>query len=912
KWYRNSQNDSINGVRIENALNNKFGAITFGLPNPSYYYTIVYNDGPKACDSVISKVSGAISLNNGAVLTLGSTYNNNYTYCETKNGISPRIDISAIGINVNYKWYYQTTTLNGNNVNTAIAVNDGTNFAGTNITFNPSIDSIALGTRYYFVVASAVSGNISCISSSKLSGGISVYGLPRITKNLMDKDTIYCTTSVGDSLRIETYIPSKSTGIVNYTWFGKSTQDTIRTGSNELTSVVNTLYPNLTVAGKTYYYVELSNSNIPNCNIISKLSGGISVFTNPQITSIINTLSSEQSYCINTNVGLLNSIKVKGNVVNGIGTLSYSWYKTTGSNNSNGWLVNSINNGTITNDTLLLPNVDTAGIRRYYAVLDNGYSGVGNCRYTTSNISGGIRVFGKPVITQQPNNTDTFYSINGASQVLNVLANIVGAGTLSYVWNKNNYNTTNIINNSNSSTFLPTTDISDSSNYYVIVSNGFTGIGTGCDTTRSSNSGKIKVYGQVNITVQPSTNTASYCSTTPVANRTTLFVIAGSGGIGGVSYQWYKNTVNSKVGGVLISGANNSSYTPTSSLAGDSSYYYVVVKNEYPFEGMNKSVTSEVSGNIKIYGNPQITKSVLYTGSFKTYCQGRISDSLEIVGNNGGLGTLNYSWYSINSATNSGGNIIQGISNTIYRPSTLKDTTLYYYVVLNNGGPAGCNATFSGVSGQYLVNAGAIITSNVPGTNVSYCANVVSNAIPISIGTPTQGSSISYQWYYDSVGTSNEVMDGQNSTNVQLQLQPGTGRFGTRSYYVIISNTLNGNTCTTTSATSGQITVYGYPKITKQTEKKDTSYCINGGIVSAIRVVANIGVGSPGTVNYQWYKNELEDSVSGQTISGSILDSTLPNLNVSGKTYYYTILQNSLNANCAVTSKVSGGISVFT
>lgn len=53
-----------------------------------------------------------------------------------------------------------------------------------------------------------------------------------------------------------------------------------------------------------------------------------------------------------------------------------------------------------------------------------------------------------------------------------------------------------------------------------------------------------------------------------------------SAGMGGtITYQWYKNTVNSNTGGTAISGATSATYTPSTTLAAeDASFYYCVAK----------------------------------------------------------------------------------------------------------------------------------------------------------------------------------------------------------------------------------------------------------------------------------------------------------------------------------------------
>ena len=65
------------------------------------------------------------------------------------------------------------------------------------------------------------------------------------------------------------------------------------------------------------------------------------------------------------------------------------------------------------------------------------------------------------------------------------------------------------------------------------------------------------------------------------ASATALSASASkSAGMGGtISYQWYKNTVNSNTGGTAISGATSNTYTPSTTLAAeDASFYYCVAK----------------------------------------------------------------------------------------------------------------------------------------------------------------------------------------------------------------------------------------------------------------------------------------------------------------------------------------------
>jgi hypothetical protein len=57
-----------------------------------------------------------------------------------------------------------------------------------------------------------------------------------------------------------------------------------------------------------------------------------------------------------------------------------------------------------------------------------------------------------------------------------------------------------------------------------------------------------------------------------------LTVTASVGDGGALTYQWYRNGVNSTTGGTLITGATETSYTPSTTRTG-TAYYYVIVTN---------------------------------------------------------------------------------------------------------------------------------------------------------------------------------------------------------------------------------------------------------------------------------------------------------------------------------------------
>jgi len=104
----------------------------------------------------------------------------------------------------------------------------------------------------------------------------------------------------------------------------------------------------------------------------------------------------------------------------------------------------------------------------------------------------------------------------------------------------------------------------------------------GCEATQEV---KVIVQPAPSITTQP-VEPSSYCVGDPA---TTLTVVADTHGLTGtLSYQWYKNTINSTTGGTPV-GTNATNYTPLTTTAG-TLYYYVKVTNNSCGEAISRVV----------------------------------------------------------------------------------------------------------------------------------------------------------------------------------------------------------------------------------------------------------------------------------------------------------------------------------
>ena len=116
------------------------------------------------------------------------------------------------------------------------------------------------------------------------------------------------------------------------------------------------------------------------------------------------------------------------------------------------------------------------------------------------------------------------------------------------------------------------------------------------------------------ITVQP--KSSRY---TVGARAIPLSVTAKSTDGGTISYQWYKNSVNSVYGGDKIYGADKNSYTPETAAKGDV-YYYCVVKNTRggSFQTVRTNTAKiTVAEAVKEAAAQKITGTSSYTKSYK-------------------------------------------------------------------------------------------------------------------------------------------------------------------------------------------------------------------------------------------------------------------------------------------------------
>jgi hypothetical protein len=166
-----------------------------------------------------------------------------------------------------------------------------------------------------------------------------------------------------------------------------------------------------------------------------------------------------------------------------------------------------------------------------------------------------------------------------------------------------------------------------------------------------------------------------------------LGVTATKSDSGTLSYQWYKNTKNSNIGGTSLttSGAKTASYKPSTTTVG-TVYYYVVVTNTNNSASVTKIATA-TSNTAEIIVNNLVNTAVptINTHPKDAMYEKDVSpEALTITATKSDSGTLSYQWYSNTANSNSGGTPIVDALSASYSPSTGTEGEFYYYAVVTN------------------------------------------------------------------------------------------------------------------------------------------------------------------------------------------------------------------------------------
>jgi autotransporter-associated beta strand protein len=399
---------------------------------------------------------------------------------------------------------------------------------------------------------------------------------------------------------------------------------------------------------------------------------------------------------------------------------TYSWTRATvpGISNPAG-----SGTGPSATENLINTTTDPIEVTYIYTLRANGCT-------TTENVV--VTVNSATVILQDPDPDD--HETCSGDKFADISVTATGTN-LTYQWYRNTEPDTvsgMAIDGEVSSTFSPSYITLGSHYYYVKVS------GT-CGTLVSELSGKYDVFpSTTQIETQPSSGPQSVCKDEAFSP---IEVLAS----GNVTYQWYRNTVNSNNGGTLLPGEINTTITPPSNVVG-TFYYYAIATS-----AACGTARTNVSGAFTVRPKPEVSDMIAVVCSDGTFTANPVD------GTNGVVPTgTTYTWSAptvepgiSGGVAGTGNNIFGSLTN-----STSVPLTATYTVTPLTGTCPGDDFTVT-----VTVNPTPVLSSTL--TPPAICSNTAFTYSPLS---ETIGAT--YTWTRATVpGISNAAVTTPQGTN---------------------------------------------------------------------------------------------------------------------------------------------------
>jgi len=816
QWFSNTTAANTGGTQIGSATAATYNPPVFNTAGNFYYYCVV-TDAGNGCGTVASQVATVVVV---ADPTISAQPLTTQTLCQTAPAAPLTVTAAGGTGTLVYQWYSNTS----NNTTS------GTSISGANsATYTPSTATV--GTVYYYcVITTAASG----CSTTTTASAVIVNPAPTFTTQPAASNVC-----IGGSTNQMCVAYTNGTGTATYQWYSNATNSTI--GGTPVLNATNNCYtPPSTTAGTTYYYA-----------IISLAGGGCSSITSNTAEVIISTGTSlstqptpSQTICVGGTIPAPLSVSYAG----GVGTPTYQWYSSPSNTAISG----------ATSTSFTPPTFNSAGTNNYYVIVTLPGAGCGS---QTSNTASVI-VIPDPTATISANSS---YCQNAGN--VSPLAVVVtgGTGTPSYQWYSNTTNSNTggtIISGANTISYSPPVANTGTTYYYCMITQS----GTNCAV--NSPAAQIIVTPAPTFTTQPTA-----AQTVCIGGATTQLNVAYSNGTGAATYQWYSNTANTYTGGIAISTATNTNFTPPSTAAG-TTYYYCIIS--FAASGGCSMINSNIA-EVVVVADPIISTQPLTT---QTICVGGTIPTALNVAYTGGVGTPTYQWFA-GTPTSS----ISGATASSYTPPvfTVPGTSNYYATISLSG--SGCDVLTS-TNGTVIVVADPTATIS---SGASYCQNagsVVALSVVVSNGQGTP----SYQWYSNTTNsnTGGTIISGANT----ISYSPPVATTGTTYYYCMI--TQSGANCAVNSP-AAQIIVTPAPTFTTQPTATQ-SVCI-GGITTPLNVAYSNGTG---TATYQWYSSTTNAYANGVAISTATTANFTPPSNTAGTTFYYCVISFSANGGCSM------------
>ena len=467
---------------------------------------------------------------------------------------------------------------------------------------------------------------------------------------------------------------------------------------------------------------------------------------------------------------------------------------------------------------------------------------------------------------------------------LSVVAS-TSAGNLSYQWYRNTGNSTSggvLISGATAATFaIPTSLTAGVYYYYCVIGNGTTTVVTTPAAVVVASAGSSATLA---FTTQPTGRSVTVGSITGV-----LTAAASATDGSAVSYQWYRNSVNSTQGGTAISGATSGTLTiPTDLTAGTYYFYCKATSGSLGTVYSNTAAVVAAAAGV-ITGTITITAQ---PGSIGVTA-GSVSGALTPIASSSDDSPLSYQWYEATTNSNASGTPISGATSHSYHlPVSLQEGAYYYYCAISS-------PTCATVKTQVVVITVAAGTATIRVTSQPGGSTVTAGSISGSLSvtaSATDASTLSYQWYRNSTNstTGGTLVSGATSATLTI---PTNLTEGTYYFYCVVSasglTSVASNTALVTVLAVGSavISITASPN-----EQSFNQYTNNAGIT----ILAEASDG--GTLTYQWYSNATASNEGGTLISGAANRTLTVPTTTAGTFYYYCVISAS-NAD-SVTSPV--------
>lgn len=340
-----------------------------------------------------------------------------------------------------------------------------------------------------------------------------------------------------------------------------------------------------------------------------------------------------------------------------------------------------------------------------------------------------------------------------------------GTGTPTYQWYINSSNSTanGVAVGTNSDSYTPSI-FNTAGTFYYYVTISFSG--NGCGSI-------ISAFAVINIINDPIISSQPIVSQILCQNAIpTNLVVATTGGIGIFSYQWFSNSTNNPIGGNLINGETNATFTPSTTNAG-AIYYYCEITQP---NGIGCNVTSQTS-EIIINVAPTISDNPISS----TVCLGNNPILLSVNYING-VGTPTYQWFSNTVNSNSGGNSINNENTSSFNPPSNTAGIYYYYCVVTF-------ATLSGGCEIVTSNNATVTIEQVPvvtSQNLTICSNSTFTITPTNSSSDIVPASTTYTWSTPTISPIGAITESssqnvpQNSisqTLINITTSPATATY---------------------------------------------------------------------------------------------------------------------------------------